>query len=101
MLHWLILIPYYFFLALTVSLLLVLLARFSRVRVPANYLVSAAVLLAIGAVALPLVTGRATLADYTARGFVVLAAASFLLATLDTILASVLPLPLDQELKGL
>lgn len=101
MLHWFILIPYYFFLALSVALLLVLLARLVRARVSASHLVTAAVLLALAGVSLPLATGWATIDDYTTRGFVVLAVASFLLAALDTLLGSALPLPLDRELEGI
>lgn len=100
MLHWLILIPYYFFLALSLALSFVLVARLVRAPLSANHLVTAAVLLALGGVSLPLATGWAVIDDYTTRGFVLLATASFLLAALDTLLATALPLPLDRELEG-
>lgn len=99
--HWLILLPYYFFTAIGTSLLLLLLCRLVRARVGSSSLVTAAVILSLIGVAAPLVSGQMGIDDYSTLGFLVLAAASLLLAGLDTLLQPLLPLPADDELAQL
>lgn len=100
-LHWLILVPYYFFGALSLLLLLMVVARLLRLKIKVNTLVMTAVLIALAAVALPLVAGWAELEDYSGRVLLVVGVDSFLLAAVDTWLESRLPLPLDRELRSL
>jgi hypothetical protein len=100
-LHWLILIPYYFFAALTTLLLLTVLSRLLRVRAGANRLVMIAIGLSLISVITPLLIGVADITDYEGKGFVALALASFLLAGIDTLLAPRLSMPFDEELQNL
>jgi uncharacterized membrane protein YedE/YeeE len=99
--HWLILIPSYFFAALALLLLAILTARLLRLRVSVNPLVTGAVIVALGIVVAPLVAGWMTLADYNGRVLLALMVATFAAAGLDTLLQSRLPLPLDEELTEL
>lgn len=100
-LHWLILVPYYFFGALSLLLLLMVVARLLRLKIKVNTLVMAAVLIAVVAVALPLVAGWAEIRDYSGRILLLIGVDSFILAAVDTWLESRLPLPLDRELRAL
>lgn len=100
-LHWLILVPYYFFAALTTLLLLSVLSRVLRVPAGANRLVMTAILLSLVAVIAPLLTGIAGIGDYEGKGFLALAVASFVLAGIDTLLAPRLSIPFDEELENL
>jgi hypothetical protein len=99
--HWLVVIPFYFFAAIATFLLLALAARALRLRVGANGLATAAVLLAVAVVAVPLAADWIDLAHLTGRRLLVLAAATVVLAALDTLLQSVLPLPADRDLAEL
>lgn len=98
-LHWLIVIPLYFFTALTLLLSFILIARLLRLRVSVNPLVTGAGTLALGLIAAPLLTGWVTFDAYTGRLLVALIVASFAVAGLDALLQSPLPLPLDDELR--
>jgi hypothetical protein len=97
-LHWLIVIPLYFFAAVTLSLSSILVARLMRLRVSFDPLVTGASAVAIGLIVGPLVAGWLTLDAHTGRVLLVLIVASFAVAGLDTLLQSLLPLPLDDEL---
>jgi hypothetical protein len=98
-LHWLIVIPLYFFGSITLLLSFILAARLLRLRVSVDPLVPGASALAIGLIVVPLVAGWTTLDAYGGRVLVMLIAASFVLAGLDALLQSLLPLPLDAELR--
>lgn len=100
-LHWLIVIPLYFFAALALLLSFILLARLLRLTVSVNPLVTGAVVLALGVIVAPLLAGWTTLDGYTGRVLLVLILATFAIAGLDTLLQSALPLPLDKELREL
>jgi hypothetical protein len=100
-LHWLIVVPLYFFTALTLSLSLILVARLIRVRVSFDTLATGASAVAIGLIVTLLVAGWLTLDAYMGRVLLVLIVASFAVAGLDTLLQSLLPLPLDDELYEL
>jgi hypothetical protein len=100
-LHWLIVIPLYFFAALALLLLSIVVARLLRLRVSINPLVTAAVIAALAVVVAPLVAGWVTLEAYTGRVLAALLVASFALAALDTLLQSLLPVPLDKQLEEL
>jgi hypothetical protein len=99
--RWLIVIPLYFFAALTLSLSFILVARLMRLRVSFDPLVTGASAVAMGLIVGPLVAGWVALAAYTGRVLLVLIVASFAVAGLDTLLQSLLPLPLDGELHEL
>jgi len=100
-LHWLIVIPFYFFGALSLLLALMVVARLLRLKVKANTLVMIAVTVSIVGVALPLVAGWAEIHDYSGRIMLLIGVVSFLLAAADTLLEPRLPLPLDQDLRAL
>lgn len=99
--HWLLLIGFYFFSAVTCLFGLVLLGRFVRASVSINTLVLTAISISFLAIALPLVLGWARLADYTGTRLLLLGVGSFILAAVDIVLQRWLPLPLDQELADL
>jgi len=96
--HWLVVVPFYFFSAILTFLVLALVCRLARLPVGANALAIAAVVLAVAVVAVPLANHWVTLAQLTARPLLGLTAGSFLLAALDTLLQPLLPLPVDREL---
>jgi hypothetical protein len=100
-LHWLIVVPLYFFTTLTLVLSFILVARLFRLRVSIDPLVTGASVLAIGLIVALLVAGWVTLDAYTGRVMLVLIVASFVVAGLDTLLRQSLPLPLDDELREL
>jgi hypothetical protein len=99
--HWLLLIPYYFFGALGTLLLLILLSRMARSRLSLNLLSTMAVLLGIGFVTVPIVTGWLSLEAYSVRRMLVLVGATCFLALVDAIVQPALSLPLDKELQDL
>ena len=99
--HWLLLIPYYFFAALSCLLLLLPAARLVRARISINALATTAVVLGLLLTLLPLLSGWTTMTNYTVTRLFLLACATVLLAVLDTALQSILPLPLDRELEEL
>jgi membrane associated rhomboid family serine protease len=101
MLHYLILIPYYFFGALLVLATLILLCRVTRLKVAIHNLVGTAIVLSAVLLAAILATPQISIADFRALPMLVLGLASMLLALLDSLLRRALPLPLDEELHAL
>ena len=99
--HWLVVVPFYFFGALATFLVLALASRVLRLRVGANGLAITAVILGVGVVAIPLAADWIDLAHLGGRRLLVLGASTFVLAALDTALQSVLPLPADHDLDDL
>jgi prepilin signal peptidase PulO-like enzyme (type II secretory pathway) len=99
-LHWLFLIPVYVFSAILVFLALTILCRVLRLKPAANTLAVTAVVCGLATIALPLLDG-VTLADYTGWRLLIIVAASFALAAIDTLLEPLLPLPVDAELAEL
>ncbi len=97
--HWLVVIPFYFFAAILTFLVLALASRIVRLKVGANALAIAAVVLAVAVVAVPLAADWIDLAHLTGRRLLALGAATFVLAALDTLLQPVLPLPVDRDLS--
>jgi uncharacterized membrane protein YagU involved in acid resistance len=96
--HWVVVVPFYFFAALTAFLLLTVVSRLVRLRLGANAVATAAVVLAVAIVALPLALDWIDLEDLSGRRLLALGAASFVLAALDTLLQPLLPLPADRDL---
>jgi hypothetical protein len=95
------LIPYYFFGALCALLLLILISRTARLRVSLNLVSTTAVVLGIGFVTVPILTGCLSLKDYTVGRMFPLVGATCLLALLDAIVQPALSLPLDKDLQDL
>jgi hypothetical protein len=98
--HWFFLVPFYVFIAIGVFLTLSILCRMVRLKVAANTLAVTAVITGVFVVLLPLFEG-VQLSDYTGRRLLMVGAVTFVLATIDTLLEPVLPLPMDQELAEL
>jgi hypothetical protein len=97
-LHWLVVVPFYFFSAILTFLLLSLASRIVRLRVGANSLAIASVILAVAVVALPLALDWIDLPHLNGRRLLALGAATFVLAALDTLLQPLLPVPADRDL---
>lgn len=98
--HYLLLVPFYVFIAIGVFLLLSILCRVLRLKLTANALAVTAVTVGVVIVLLPLFEGI-QLSDYTGRRLLLVAGITFVLATIDTLLEPLLPLPLDAELADL
>jgi len=99
--HWLIVVPYYFFLALTLLPLLMVLTRVVRARVSLSTLATMTFVLSVLGVAVPLIADWVDLAHLTGRPLVGLIAASLALVALDGVLARRWRQPLDDELDAL
>ncbi len=100
-LHALVVIPYYFFTALSLYLLFSVICRVVRKSVSANPIAIAAVVGALIATAAPLMSGTTRLADYSWPGLVFLFVISMIFATVDTVLKNSLSLPADAELEDI
>ena len=98
--HWFFLIPFYVFIAIGVFLTLTIACRVLRLKVAANSLAVTAVFAGIVVVGLPLLEG-VTPADYTGVRLLILGGLTFGVATIDTLLEPLLPLPLDAEFAEL
>ena len=99
MAHWLVVVPFYFFSAIFTFLLLAVLSRIVRLQVGANALAITAVIVAVVLVAKPLIMRWIDLEHLNGRRLLVLGVATFVLAALDTLLQSRLPLPADRDLS--
>ncbi len=100
-LHWLIVIPFYFFGSLAALPLLILICRLLRLKISINALVGAAIALSIAGIVIPLAADWVDLTAFRGRQMLALAVLSMLLVAVDAILVNALPLPLDQELHDL
>ena len=100
-LHWLILIPYYFFGALAALAVLILLCRLLRLTVSIATLVGTAIGLAVAGTAIPLACGWVDRDGLTGGPLLALAALSLVVAGVDAAVAKLLPLRLDAELRDL
>ena len=98
--HWFLLVPFYVFVAIGVFLLLSILCRVLRLKLSANALAVTAVIVGVVIVLLPLFEGI-QLSDYTGRRLLIIGVVTFVLATVDTLLEPLLPLPLDADLADL
>jgi hypothetical protein len=96
----LIVVPFYFFGALTLLSGFVLVARLMRLPVSINALVIASIVLSLLSLAVPLWLDWIDLTALTGRRAAILLVASFVFAGLDALLKDPLPLPLDQELEA-
>jgi len=99
MLHFLIVVPYYFFGALTSLFVLMIISRVLRLSVSINVLVGMAIVIGVFSLIIPLATDMFDLAHLSLKPMLVLATASFLLAAVDVLLRKVLPVRLDDELR--
>ena len=96
--RWLLLIPFYVFTAIAVFLLLSIVCRVLRIKLAAHTLAITSVVLGVAVVCLSFFEHFIELPDLTGMRLVILAAVTFLLAAVDTLLEPLLPLPLDKEL---
>ncbi len=101
MLHWFILIPFYFFGSLAALPLLIVVCRLLRLKLSINALVGTAIVLSIAGIVIPLALDWVDLSAFRGRQMLALGVFSLLLAALDAALVRVLPLPLDRELQDL
>jgi len=99
--HWLILIPCYFFGAMTLLALFMTCSRLLRLTVPIDWLVGIAIAGAVSAIVLPLALDLVDLHAVSGRAVLALGLASFALTGLDAAIARLLPLPLDRDLEQL
>lgn len=98
MLHFLIVIPYYFFASLTLLSLFVLIARVLRLKVSINVFVYPAITLGLGVVALPLIFDWWDARHLPARGMFLLIFLSLAISAIDFLISRSVKLPLDDEL---
>jgi hypothetical protein len=99
--HWFILVPYYFFGSLAALPCLIVICRLLRLKVPINALVGTAIALSIAGIAIPLACDWVDLTSFRGGPMLVLGVLSMLLAAVDAALVNALPLPLDKELQEL
>jgi hypothetical protein len=99
--HYLILFPYYFFLALCLLPALILLSRIARLKLEIHVLVAVSILLSITSLVVLLSYEEVSIEHMGAFPMLGLAGSSFLLAAVDAALARFLPLPLDEQLRAL
>ncbi|MGH7896846.1 MAG: hypothetical protein ACREQQ_02775 [Candidatus Binatia bacterium] len=92
MLHWLILIPYYFVGALVLCGLLAVVSRLLRLPVTMERIVAVSVFGSIGALAVLLGSGVVRIDDLGIVPILVLGVASFVLAGVDAVLVPARPL---------
>ena len=86
--------------ALLTFFVLALVSRVLRIKVGANALATTAVCASIGGLIVLLgLVDIIDMAHLTGRQLLVIGGATFVLAAIDTLLASALPLPLDGELS--
>lgn len=96
--RWLLLIPFYVFLAIATFLVLSIACRIVRLKLAAHTLAVTAVITGVAIVVLSLFEHWVEIPDLTGMRLVILMVVTFALAALDTLLERILPLPLDQEL---
>ncbi|GIW43586.1 MAG: hypothetical protein KatS3mg077_0868 [Candidatus Binatia bacterium] len=101
MLHYLILIPYYFFGALSLTAFLIVSCRLFALRVPIAYLVGASVIGTVAGLLIALATYHISIDHFGFLPLLALAASSFLFAAIDAALQTWRRLPLDAELEAL
>lgn len=96
--HSLIVFPFYFFTALSLTALLVIGARLLRSKVAINTLVVISVLVSLVAVISLLASDALSVDDLKLVPMLVLMLVSFVLAGIDAILMKSIPLDLDEEM---
>lgn len=101
MLHYLILIPYYFFGALTLTAAVILVSRLLGLRIAAASAVGFGVLGTVAGLCVTLATYHVSIDNFRLVPLLFLALVSIVLAVADALLARYRPLPLDKELQGL
>jgi len=100
-LHWLIVVPYYFFLAMAYLSVLMVGTRLLRIKSSINTLVGISIAVAFLDLVILLGGGFVPIAKFTFLPLVGIFAVSLVFATIDFLLARRLPLPLDDELAAI
>ena len=99
-LHWLIIVPFYFFGALALLSALVVISRLLRLQVSINFLVICSILTTLLALGIPLTFDWIDLEWFTGLRAAALLIASFAFAGIDAVLKRQITLPLDEELES-
>ncbi len=100
-LHWLVVIPYYFFLALAYLGLLMVGTRLLRIKASINTLVGISIAISFLDLVVLLGGGFLSIESFTFLPLLGIFAVSLVCAALDSLLERRLPLPLDEELAAI
>lgn len=100
MLHWLIVIPYYFLGAILLAGLLAVACRLLRVAASMDRLAAVATIGSIAALTLLIATGAVGIGELTLLPLLVLGLISFVVAGLDALLAPGRPLASERDEEG-
>lgn len=100
-LHWLIVVPYYFFIALALLGLLMVGTRLLRIKASINTLVGISIAVSFFDLVVLLGGGFLSIKNLTFLPLLAIFAVSLTCATVDSLLARQLPLPLDEELDAI
>lgn len=100
-LHWLIVVPYYFFLAMAYLSILMVGTRLLRVKTSINTLVGISIAVSFLDLVILLGGGFLTIKQFTFLPLLAIFAVSLVFAAIDALLARRLSLPLDEELAAI
>lgn len=100
-LHWLILFPYYFFLALAYLSVLMVIARLARIKASINTFVGISIVVSLIDLIVLFAFDFVTIDDFRFLPLLAIFAVSLVFAALDHLLQGRLPLPLDEELAAI
>ena len=100
-LHWLILVPYYFFLALAYLGVLMVGTRLLRIKSSINTLVGIAIVVSVVDLVVLFAFDFVEIDDFRFLPLLGIFAVSLVCASLDQLLQRRLPLPLDEELAAI
>lgn len=100
-LHWLIVVPYYFFLAMAYLSILMVGSRLLRIPAAINTLVGISIAVAFLDLVVLLGFVGISIRSFTLLPLLAIFAVSLAFAAIDVLLARRLPLPLDEELAAL
>lgn len=98
--HYLILFPYYFFTALTLAIALSIITRTLRLKLSINAIMLTSVLVSLAGYMIMIASPQFSIDHFTGKPMAAIGVASFVLATLDTVLKRALPHAIDEELAA-
>jgi len=100
-LHWLILFPYYFFIALAYLGVLMVVSRLLRIKTSINTLIGISIAVSVIDLVVVFAFDFVEIGDFRFWPLLAIFAVSLVCATLDNLLQGKLPLPLDDELAAI
>lgn len=100
-LHWLVLVPYYFFLALAYLGLLMVGTRLFRIKTSINVLVGISIVVSLIDLIAIFALDLVEIDDFRFLPLLAIFSVSLVCAALDNVLHKRLPLPLDEELAAI